>query len=96
MLVVERELLSLISDAQVQALLTSRRRDPWRREEFARAAAFEPPEVAEAPLQCPRCVAQMAKHTLYGVLVDRCPAHGVWLDDEHELRRVFDNAAARI
>ncbi len=30
---------------------------------------------------CPRCGEVMAKVTVGTVIIDRCPGHGVWLDD---------------
>jgi Zn-finger nucleic acid-binding protein len=38
----------------------------------------------------------MRKHGLYGIVVDRCEGHGVWLDGDGELARIVANAVARI
>ena len=38
--------------------------------------------AADDALTCPRCVATMEGHVLYGLDVDRCPAHGVWFDHQ--------------
>jgi Zn-finger nucleic acid-binding protein len=40
-------------------------------------------------LQCPECASQMNAVSVDSTLVDRCPAHGVWLD-QGELRRTLD------
>lgn len=96
-LIIDQALFDLISEAQIQALLSAERSDPWRREPFARKLALEAPQPGDGVrLACPRCRGNMAKHSLYGVEVDRCEAHGVWLDGDHELRRVLENAASRI
>ena len=44
--------------------------------------------------RCPCCAQQMTAHLLHDVLVDRCPAHGVWFD-HGELETVLVNAASR-
>lgn len=56
---------------------------------------FEPVEFADRPKTCARCPARMAKHRLYGMLVDRCEAHGVWFDDT-ELQAALANASASV
>ena len=33
-------------------------------------------------IQCPCCTVTMAQHELYGVIVDRCPEHGIWFDTD--------------
>jgi len=53
---------------------------------------FEPPKVAEPFWTCPRCAAQMTKHVLFTIQVDRCEAHGVWFDGS-ELQRVLEQAS---
>jgi Zn-finger nucleic acid-binding protein len=50
---------------------------------------YEPATLAEPAYQCPRCAAQMAKHSLYGIQIDRCDAHGVWFERQ-ELQRVLE------
>jgi hypothetical protein len=45
-----------------------------------RPLALEPAATGEPALRCPRCVAEMTKHSLYGLTVDRCVAHGIWFD----------------
>ena len=94
-LIGEQKLVDMMLDAQVQALLHERKQ-PWARAPFVKSLDLVPPEVEEAALQCPRCVVQMEKHALYEVIVDRCPAHGVWLDGASELRDVLARAAALI
>jgi len=43
------------------------------------------PREATEHLTCPRCTTQMEATNLYGIEVDRCPAHGLWFDrDELE------------
>lgn len=43
-------------------------------------------------LTCPQCVAAMEPRRLYGLDVDRCPAHGIWFDGE-ELEQALQAAA---
>lgn len=50
--------------------------------------ALHPATVVEPARRCPRCMSDMAKHDLHGVIVDRCSAHGLWFDGE-ELQRVL-------
>jgi hypothetical protein len=95
-LVPDQVLYDRISDAQIQTLLTSKRKTPWRREEFATGLALAPSRDGDSQIPCPRCAANMSKHLLYDVEIDRCEGHGVWLDGENELRLVLVNAAARI
>lgn len=92
----DKTLYDQISEAQIQALLTARTNEHWAREPFARTLAFEPSRDGAPTITCPGCESQMQKHTLYDVEVDHCPAHGVWLDGNNELRQVLRNAAARI
>jgi hypothetical protein len=77
-------------------LLTTKRKNPWRREEFAAALALAASRDGAPTIECPGCESQMRKHTLYDVEVDYCPAHGVWLDGDNELGQVLRNAAGRI
>jgi uncharacterized C2H2 Zn-finger protein len=95
-LVADRVLYDQISDAQLQELLTTKRKTPWRREEFATALVLAESRDGTASISCPRCESQMHKYTLYDVEVDYCPAHGVWLDGDNEIRQVLRNAAERI
>lgn len=92
----DQTLYDRISNAQIQALLTTKRKTPWRREEFATSLVLDPSRDGAAAITCPRCATQMTKHTLYDVEVDRCEGHGVWLDGTNELQLVLTNAAARI
>lgn len=85
-----------ISESQIQALLTTKRKTPWAREQFAAALALEASRDGAHQLGCPQCGALMTKHALYEVEVDHCHAHGVWLDGTNELLQVLANAAARI
>ena len=87
-LVTEAELRELI--AQMEQ--TSMRPDPAEVHELA----FEPAQSAEPAIGCPRCAARMTKHDLYGMIVDRCEAHGVWFDAaelEAALARVGEDAS---
>ncbi len=43
-------------------------------------APFSLPAGQPGDRQCPRCVAKLARFTLFGVELDRCIAHGVWFD----------------
>lgn len=48
--------------------------------------------AAAAPLRaCERCARAMKPVALYGVDLDRCPGHGIWLDGD-ELERVLHEA----
>lgn len=97
MLIADTQLYERVSEAQIQTLLSAKKRKtPWRREEFATALALEHSRDGAETIACPSCAAQMTKHLLYEVEIDRCPAHGIWLDDTNELRGVMTNAAARI
>lgn len=62
-----------------------------------RPLALELPPGPDEPLRtCPRCPARMTKHLFYGMLVDRCEAHGIWFDDQElqaALERVGTEAA---
>jgi len=95
-LVPERELLDQISTEQVQALLRPRGLS-WSSPETQPFAEFvhewpPPIEAGESPISCPSCAVTMTKHSLFTVIVDRCPAHGVWLDGDHELRTILATA----
>src|SRR5436190_2108562 len=68
----DHALYDRISEAQIQALLTAKRKTPWRREEFAEALALEASRDGAEPLECPSCTTVMTKHLLYDVEVDRC------------------------
>lgn len=59
----------LIPTAEVEALIADLEKAPCV------LPAGEPGER-----QCPRCVARLARFTLYGTELDRCAAHGVWFD----------------
>jgi ribosomal protein S27AE len=50
---------------------------------------FEAATQPEPARVCPRCAAQMTKHALYGIQIDRCEAHGVWFDKD-ELQSVLE------
>jgi Zn-finger nucleic acid-binding protein len=52
---------------------------------------FESMESYEPPRRCARCPAQMTKHRLYGMLIDRCEAHGIWFDNT-ELQTALQTA----
>jgi Zn-finger nucleic acid-binding protein len=57
-----------------------------------RPAMHEPADFTVAYIACPVCGQQMARgqyEDRSGVIIDRCLAHGVWLDDA-ELQRVLD------
>lgn len=92
----DKALYDLVSEAQIQALLTSRDHEHWAREPFAQSLALEPSRDGAPTITCPACDSQMQKHTLYNVEIDHCLAHGVWLDGDNELRQVLRTAAAKI
>jgi len=54
---------------------------------------LEPAEAGadDPPITCPSCMAVMQRYTLLGIPVDRCAAHGVWLDTD-ELSSLLDRA----
>jgi Zn-finger nucleic acid-binding protein len=56
---------------------------------------YEPVELTDRSKTCARCPATMTKHRLYGMLIDRCEAHGVWFDDT-ELQSALANASASV
>jgi Zn-finger nucleic acid-binding protein len=59
-----------------------------------RPLALEPPPGADGPpRRCPRCPARMTKHLFYGMVVDRCEAHGIWFDDQ-ELQGALERVGA--
>lgn len=82
MLVTEAELRELISQMEVTTA------QPEMRE---RELALRPTQGAEPAIVCPRCTTRMTKHDLYGMLVDRCEAHGIWFD-RSELETALANA----
>ena len=52
---------------------------------FAALDATPPPHPNDALMPqgrriCPICQARMASEAQFGVMIDVCPAHGVWLD----------------
>ncbi|MDB4961634.1 MAG: Transcription factor zinc-finger [Myxococcales bacterium] len=52
-----------------------------------------PPSVYEPAVRCPSCLTSMTKHTLHGLTIDRCDAHGIWFDGG-ELLRVLDTLSS--
>lgn len=78
-LVPEPELLALAAEAKKHGITDA----PLEKLEYGT------PKTPEPFRTCPRCVAQMTKHDLYGITVDKCDAHGVWFDGE-ELARVIE------
>jgi hypothetical protein len=93
----EQELLDQICSAQAAALLrprlTWKNPDPPKMAEFVRELG---PAIAsgETAFACPRCATTMTKHQLFRVTLDRCHAHGVWLDGEHEIATILGAATA--
>jgi hypothetical protein len=83
MLVPEQELLDEIGTQQAEALLKPRVDFNGAQRPFAAFVYELGPEVVvrEPALPCPRCATTMTKHALFAVVIDRCPAHGVWLED---------------
>ncbi len=100
-LVPEQELLDQICTEQAAALLRPRGFS-WKNPEQEPVIAefvreLGPPIAAttgEARFACPRCTTAMTKHRLFAVTLDRCPAHGVWLDGEHEIESILTAATA--
>ena len=91
-----RALYDTINEAQIQALFAEKRKSPWAREPLAQSLELRDGNHGGEVIECPCCETKMSKHLLYGVEVDRCEAHGVWLDGTHELRQILAAAAARI
>lgn len=80
-LIPERELLDHISGEQARALLAPKSK--WNGEPVKFVHDVGPAIASSEPLfSCPRCTTQMTKHQLFDVAVDRCRAHGVWLDSQ--------------
>lgn len=90
-LIPEQALLDQISSHQVQALLSPAFRSKGSFLEFVRTIG---PTIASAepPLACPRCTVVMTKHKLFAIELDRCPAHGMWLEGMHELNDLLASA----
>ncbi len=89
----EKELIDDISGRQAQALLAPNAK--WNGELTKFVHSLGP--VVDSPeptFSCPRCATQMTKHQLFGVTLDRCRAHGVWLDGNHELQKILASALA--
>lgn len=80
---------SLVTEAGLAELMAA-----MKIPDYAAAEVTELPlqpfdgEASDPQLGCPLCVATMERHTLLGVIIDRCPAHGIWLDAD-ELDRVL-------
>jgi Zn-finger nucleic acid-binding protein len=50
-------------------------------------------------LTCPHCATAMEPRDLYGIAVDRCPAHGIWFDRQEladALARAYTAGQGRI
>jgi ribosomal protein S27AE len=97
MFVPEQELLDEISGEQARTLLKPR--TDWLTGAQVPFVAFVHelgPEVVtkEVVLTCPRCAVAMTKHALFGIVLDRCVAHGVWVDNADELRTIIAAAVA--
>jgi hypothetical protein len=95
----EQELLDQICSAQAAALLRPRGltwRNPEQDPTIAEFVRELGPVIAsgETAFACPRCATTMTKHQLFGVTLDRCHAHGVWLDGEHEIQTILGAATA--
>ena len=102
-LVPDADLLEQLRTKQLSSLLDNRRR--WF---VAEGPAFQsidgklpleqPRERAlrdEVELVCPRCMTTMTKHALCGQIVDRCSAHGIWLDGDGELTKLLRKGGGR-
>lgn len=51
---------------------------------------IRPPRDERRDLACPRCDKPMLRELYHEVLIDWCPAHGVWLD-RGELAAILNN-----
>jgi Zn-finger nucleic acid-binding protein len=79
----------LVTEDELREMISEMTKRPGATAE-PRPLALEPPDWVEAPRTCPRCTTQMTKHRLYGMVVDRCEAHGIWFDAE-ELQGALKN-----
>lgn len=43
--------------------------------------------------QCPHCATMMDLHELAGVVIDRCPEHGIWFDPGELMTALHANAS---
>lgn len=68
----------LVPTAEIETVISDFRRKP-----------FTLPAGTPGERSCPRCVAKLARFTLFGIELDRCVAHGVWFDSK-ELVRVLE------
>lgn len=90
----EQELLDQIGTEQAMALLRPRGltwKNPDQDPTIAHFVRELGPPIAtdEPAFACPRCTTTMTKHRLFAVTLDRCLAHGVWLDGRDELPSIL-------
>ena len=81
----------LVSEWDVRDLIA--RATVHKGDEAAKEIVLAPATTPEPIRQCPRCVTKMTKHTLHGIILDRCDEHGYWFDGE-ELSRVLEKHSA--
>lgn len=81
----------LVPDSEVRAMIAEAMSFRGPVPEVAADLALETPATAEPSLTCPLCTSAMTKHTLHGIVIDRCVAHGLWFDGE-ELQHVLNAA----
>ena len=89
----ERELIDKISGEQARALLAPHAKWNGQLTKFVHSVG----PVVDSPepvFSCPRCATQMTKHQLFGITLDRCRAHGIWLDGTDELQQILVGALA--
>lgn len=90
-LVPEKELIDHVSGEQAKALLAPRSRWNGMPVKFVHDIG---PVLATGELACPRCTTKMTTHQLFTVRLDRCPAHGLWLDGTTGIQTILDGALA--
>lgn len=63
----------LLPAAELEDIVAQLMGEPWSLDGNATA-------IARAAVQtCPRCETKMTKHAVFGVEIDRCAAHGIWV-----------------
>lgn len=93
-LIPEAELIDHVSGEQAKALLAPGSK--WNGRDAVKFVHDVGPAIAssEPVFSCPRCATQMTKHQLFTVAIDRCRAHGLWLDGRAGIQTILDGALA--
>ena len=93
-LIPEREFLDQISGEQARALLAPNARSNGELTQFVHDVG--PAIESSEAFSCPRCTTRMTRHQLFAVPLDRCRAHGVWLDGRAGLQTILTLAIAGV